>query len=201
MFLMSFIEAPAFWIAQLLLSKSGGFAAIGATAIIMQLRNVVMIIPSYFFTTFMAFAAKMNSERNLEAYFTKFDNLIKLVTIIGCGCIAIFVLFGSWILKIFGSEYTVFYAPLIWGSLPLPILLITSLLRIHFTVMNRQQNLLLISVAWNFTWLGLFAFTYKLDMCSPVTSFFITQDIALLIYLFSMLSIYFKDKFVLLNGN
>lgn len=201
MFLMSFIEAPAFWIAQLLLSKSGGFAAIGAMAVIMQLRNVVMIIPSYFFTTFMAFAAKMNSERNMEAYFTKFDNLIKLVTIIGCGCIAVFVLFGSWFLKIFGSEYSIYYAPLIWGVLSLPILLITSLLKIHFTVMDRQQNLLLISVAWNFIWLGLFAFTCKLDLCSPVMSFFITQDIALLIYLVSMLLIYFKDKFALLNGN
>ena len=194
MFAMSFVEAPAFWFAQLILSHQGGFAAIGAMTVIMQIRNIILIVPGYFFGTFMAFASKMNATGQYSEYYNKFDRQIKYLLIIALIGILGLICTGRLLLGLFGKEYISAFIPYIVGTISLPGILIASLLRIHFVIKDYQRALLAISISWNVLWLGLFYGVLKFTTCSSLIAFFGTQLIAVIIYVGSLWIIYIKDK-------
>lgn len=194
MFAMSFVEAPAFWLSQLLLSHAGGYGAIGAMTVIMQIKSMILIIPGYFFGTFMSFASKMNAEGNYKSYFDKFNFLIIRIAWLALICAIVLVIFGRPVLGIFGQEYVGAYIPYIIAMVTLPCYLIGSLLRVHFVVRERQRSLLFISIMWNVVWLASFALILKFDSDNSLLTFFVTQGIAVVIYLISLLTIYYKDR-------
>lgn len=194
MFAMSFIEAPAFWLAQLLLSQKSGFAAIGVMTVVMQIRNIVLIIPGYFFGTFMAFASKMNAEKLYHAYYDKFDQQIKYLLLISIVGIIVLISCGKLLLGLFGKEYVVAFIPYIIGILPLPGIMIASLIRVHFVIKAHQQSLLFISILWNVIWLILFYTSLNIVDCSSLIAFFGSQLIAVIVYVLSLFIIYLKDK-------
>lgn len=81
-FVLSFIEAPINWWAQVLMTKYDSIGSIGSMSAILQIRNLLIIVPNYFFSTFTAFQATLNAQGNQKQYFS---NLKKAF----CGCIFI----------------------------------------------------------------------------------------------------------------
>ena len=75
-FALSFIAAPLTWWAQALLAKYDSLAAVGSMSAILQVRNFIILIPSYFFSTFMAFAATYHAEKKYDEYFHQFSRFI-----------------------------------------------------------------------------------------------------------------------------
>ena len=75
-FVTSFIDAPIYWISQVLMAKISGMETVGSLSAVIQLRNVAFIIPSFFFSTFMAFAGKVYIQQHFTFYYNKFRILI-----------------------------------------------------------------------------------------------------------------------------
>lgn len=84
-FVLSFIEAPIFWFLQVLLTKHATVEAVAGMTVMKQLRNFAVLIPTYFFSTFLAFAGRMNAEKRYVEYFDKFDRLLRIFALIGIG--------------------------------------------------------------------------------------------------------------------
>ena len=179
-FLMSFIEAPITWWAQVLLAKYDTMKSIGEMTVILQIRNVIMIIPSYFFSTFMTFAAKMRAERDYVNYFSRFNLIGIFIFISSIIVIVIFCICGKYILTLYGKEYVDCLLAFIVAMSALPFLLLSNLLKINMVVMEQQKNILLISVIWN---LGFIFSLYVLlsNNVESVLSYFYAQGIGIII--------------------
>lgn len=194
MFLLSFVEAPAFWLAQLALTNAGGFESVASMTVIMQIRNIILIIPGYFVGTFMAFACNLNAEKNYSEYYNKFDRIIRLQFVISVAALIVLFMCGKWTLSIFGAEYVNAITAYIMGILSIPLYLYMSLTRLHMVIYNRQRILLFLSILWNAIWLGLFVVSIHFTDYKPLLSFFICQTIALAIYCLIISIIYRHDK-------
>lgn len=200
MFAMSFVEAPSLWLAQLMLSHDGGYSAVGAMAVIMQIRNIVMIMPGYFFGTYMAFASKTNASGDYKSYFHQYDTLIKRLSMIAIFATIVLVVMGKTLLSLFGSYYSTEFIPYVFGVMFLPLFIIGSLLRLHMVIRDHQRLLLVMSVSWNIIWLGLFYALCKIEILSPLVSFFISQNAAYLIYFIPLKWIYNRDRRILYHS-
>lgn len=194
MFLLSFVEAPAFWLAQLILTDNGGFKLVASMTVVMQIRNLILIIPSYFFGTFMAFASKMNSEKKYSDYFNKFDILLRYI--LGASLILMIILFplAKPLLGIFGREYYSATIAYYLGVAFIPMYMIMSLFRQHLVIYNRERTMLYLSILWNIIWLGLLISSINFTSINPLFSFFLCQDISLVMYCVALLYFYLKDK-------
>ncbi len=194
MFILSFVEAPTFWLAQLALTNASGFESVASMTVIMQIRNVILIIPGYFIGTFMAFACNLNAKKEYSIYYNKFDRIIKLLFIISVLALVTLFICGKWVLMIFGSEYVNSISAYFFGILCIPLYMYMSLTRLHMVIYNRQTVLLFLSILWNAVWLGLFIATVYWTNYDALLSFFICQVIALGIYCLIISLIYNKDK-------
>lgn len=199
MFLLSFVEAPAFWLAQLALTNAGGFESVASMTVVMQVRNVILIIPGYFIGTFMAFACNLNAQKEYSAYYNKFDRIIKLLFIGSTLALVALILCGKWVLTIFGSEYVNSMPAYFFGILCTPLYVYMSLTRVHMVIYNRQRILLILSILWNALWLGVFIATIYWTDYEALLSFFICQLIALGVYCLIIYLIYSTDKKIFIH--
>ena len=78
-FFMSFIDAPVMWVSQVILSKSGSMESIGSMTAMLQIRILAMLIPSYFTSTYIAFAGDLNAQKQYNAYYGQFSKIEKLM--------------------------------------------------------------------------------------------------------------------------
>lgn len=193
-FVNSFIEAPVYWLAQLQLTNLGSFAYVASMTVVMQIRNLILIIPGYFFGTYISFASKLNASCNYISYFAKYDFLLKKLTRIGLLSFTVLAVIGKYILALFGQEYVEAYYSFLIAILCLPLLLISSLLRQHCIIMEHQKKLLAITLIWNGVWIILLWLALKFIAISPLLSFFITQGISVVVFVVFLLKIYYKDK-------
>lgn len=199
-FVMSFIEAPIFWISQLILARYDTMGAVGGMTAITQIRNIAVLIPSYFFSTFLAFAGEMNAEKQYEAYFNKFSQMIRLFTVIGILLAVLFSVFGKFILSLYGDAYSSDLHALFIANLGTVLLLLANLLRVDMVIQEHQRILLLVSIIWNTLWL-LLLFLFLNIGIKPINSFFASQLIGIIIQFFGYLMTYKKDRRILLNSN
>lgn len=192
-FLMSFVEAPINWWAQVLLAKYDTMASVGAMTAILQIRNLLMLIPSYFFSTFMAFAAKMRTEGDMGNYFSKFDRIGIYIFIASIFMLLIFVFCGEFVLSLYGKEYVSSQFALIIALASLPLLLLSNLLKINMIVMEKQRLILLISIIWN---LGFIAALYMLlnNNIDGTQAYYYAQGIGIILMFVISFCYYLKDK-------
>lgn len=192
-FLMSFVEAPVNWWAQVLLAKYDTMASVGAMTAILQIRNLLMLIPSYFFSTFMAFAAKMRAEGDARNYFSKFDRIGIYFFISSILILLIFVFCGEFVLSLYGKEYVSSQLALIVALASLPLLLLSNLLKINMVVMEKQRLILLISIIWN---LGFIAALYMLlnNSIDGTQAYYYAQGIGIILMFVISFYYYLKDK-------
>ena len=196
-FVASFVEAPMFWILQVLLTKYDTVAAVGGMTVMKQVRNFALLIPNYFFNTYIAFAGKKNAERDYTGYFNQFDKLIKYFFLLGVGFFLIFSLFSKPILWLYRPEYMTDWRSLCISNLCIPIALVLSLVKTDLILQEHQQALLVISILWNFAWMAVFLLLVKLSII-PLEAFFYGELVAMSIQLLCCYLIFRKDKRMLL---
>lgn len=192
-FLMSFVEAPINWWAQVLLVKYDTMASVGAMTAILQIRNLLMLIPSYFFSTFMAFAAKMRAEGDMMNYFSKFDRIGIYIFLASIFMLLIFAFLGEFLLSLYGKEYVSSHFALIIALVALPLMLLSNLLKINMVVMEKQRLILLISIIWN---LGFIAALYALlnNNIDGTQAYYYAQGIGIILMFVISFYYYLKDK-------
>ena len=192
-FVMSFIEAPVLWISQLMLAHYSSTEALSSMTIILQIKNFTILIPSYFFSTFMAFAGKMSVKKEYPSYFNKFSRLIRLFAIYGVSVAIIISMMGNLILSLYGKSYVSDNTGLILSKISIPLLVLIGLIKIDLIIQEHQKQLLYISIGWNIIWLILFfvALEYK---AMPLHAFFGTQFIGILFQFLLFWTIYNNDR-------
>lgn len=195
-FVLSFIEAPINWWAQVLMTKYDSIGSIGSMSAILQIRNLLIIVPNYFFSTFTAFQATLNAQGNQKQYFS---NLKKAF----CGCIFIglcsalvFSMLGAPILGLYGSEYTTDLFGFYIAMASFPFLITISLFRSSLLIKEHQRIMLFTSIASSFTLIGVMYLLLP-NKVDPVESYFWGQ-LGYLIIMFIVFGIYtLKDSQVL----
>ncbi len=192
-FIMSFIEAPVFWIVQVIVAQYGSMESIGSITAILQIRNFGMLIPTYFANTYIAFAGELNAQKRYDAYFSQFDKLIKSYLIVGMLLAILFSLLSIPFLSLYGNAYVCDWPAMIIANVSLPLFMLVGLIRISLVLQEHQGEMLYISIIWNLFWiLGLFMLLEKNTV--PVNAFFISQFGGVLVCLIIMYNLYNRDK-------
>jgi len=192
-FVMSFIEAPVLWVSQLMLAHYESAEAVGGMTVIMQIRNFSILIPTYFFNTFVAFAGDMNAKKQYTSYFNKFGRLMRLFALYGVIVAVTFSVFGELILSLYGKAYMHDNISLFLSNIGILPLIFLGLLRIDLIIQEHQKQLLYISIGWNCVWLLLFFITLKMGM-TPLYAFFASQLIGITLQYTLYYAVYRKDK-------
>lgn len=192
-FLMSFIDAPVAWLITLMLSKYASIEAVGGLSILVQLRNIAFLIPTYFFNTFIAFAGTLNAQKKYNEYFMKFDKLVIYALLGGFIFYLIFTAGGKGLLWLYGAGYTKYWKYMILSNLLIPIKLLTMTYRTELILQEHQQSLFIIAIVWNLVWIGLFALLVNLGI-DALWADLIAGTIGVISNLLPCLYIYNKDK-------
>lgn len=198
-FVTSFVDAPVYWVSQVLMAKVSNMEMVGSLSAVIQLRNVAFIIPSFFFSTFMAFAGKMYASKQLSQYYTQFKKLIFVFVIVGLMISFLLSVFAEQCLCLYGSNYVSDVQPLYVANISIPFFLLVSLLHIHMVVRERQRLMLAITVGCEVVHLICFVILLHTNVV-PVTSYFISQ-MALIVIKFSLYFYFFsRDRINQLNS-
>ena len=198
-FVMSFIEAPVFWYLQVLLTRYSTAEAIASMTVMKQVRNFALLIPNYFFATYIAFAGSMNAKHQYDKYFSQFDRLIFLFGLGGLGIFVLFSLLSKAILFLYGDIYINDWPILVICCIGIPISLVMSLVRQSLILQEHQRELMAISIFWNVIWIALF-YIMVLQKIDPLAAFFYSEIIAWGINLCLSYWLYRNDKNKLLYG-
>ncbi|NLD95306.1 MAG: oligosaccharide flippase family protein [Fibrobacter sp.] len=192
-FLMSFIDAPVMWFAQVILSKAGSMEAIGSMTAMMQIRNLAILIPGYFTNTYLAFAGDLNAQQKHGDYYKQYAKIEKLYFVIGLSLFFCFSILAKPILLLYGSDFISDWPVMVISNIGIPITMFIGLYRIDLIIKDHQQYLLYISMAWNAVWLITLYLMIELGV-SPLYSFFWSQNIGAIVFVASLYYIYKKDK-------
>lgn len=192
-FVMSFIEAPVFWLAQLLLIHFGDMSAVGGMTVITQIRNLAILIPSYFFSTYLAYASRLNADKQYETYFNQFKRLQFYFIAAGIAVAMLLSLTANPILRLYGTSYISNNMQLVIANIGIPFLLLSGLLRIDLIIQEHQKQLLYISVSWNLLWIVVLISSLMLGVHS-LTAFFGSQLSAIVAQYLLIYLIFKKDK-------
>lgn len=193
LFLMSFIDAPTLWIAQVILSKSASMEAVGSMTAMMQIRNLAMLIPSYFSNTYIAFAGELNTQKRYVEYYFQYQKIIRLYLLVGISMFVIFSVFAYPILFLYGREFVADWPVMLISNLSIPLAMLIGLFRIDLLLKDHQQYLLFLSIGWNIIWLFSLLFLNMIGV-DPLYSFFISQNIGSLVFIISLVMMFNKDK-------
>lgn len=193
LFLMSFIDAPVMWSAQVILSKSGSMESVGSMTAMMQIRNLAMLIPSYFSNTYIAFAGELNSQKRYTDYYRQYHKIVRIYLLIGLGLFILFSIFSQPILFLYGRDFVGDWPAMILSNIGIPLTMLIGLFRIDLLLKDHQRYLLYISIAWNAIWL---ISLYGLNDIgvNPLYSFFISQNIGAVVCILGLFMVYNADK-------
>lgn len=198
-FVASFVEAPMFWALQLLLTKYSTVAAVGGMTVMKQVRNFALLIPTYFFNTYIAFAGKLNADKKYTAYFNQFDKLLNYICWVGIGFFILFSVLCKPILWLYHPEYISLWKCLIISNACIPISLVITLTKTDLILQEHQRLLLYISIVWNIIWLLLFVLLVSLRV-EPLEAFFYGELGAMIVQMIGCGFVYKKDKVRLTNN-
>ena len=192
-FLMSFIDAPVMWIAQVILSKTGTMESIGSMTAMMQIRNLAMLIPGYFSNTYLAFAGELNSQKRFADYYRQLRKILRIYILVGFGMFLVFSLFSKHILFLYGSDFVEDWPVMVVSNIGIPLTMLIGLFRMDLLLKDHQQYLLYISLAWNTVWLISLYVMIAFNM-NPLFSFFLSQTIGAIVFLTGLYIVYSRDK-------
>lgn len=197
-FILSFIEAPIFWYLQVLLTKDATVEAVAGMTVMKQLRNFAVLIPTYFFTTFLAFAGRMNAERKYAEYFNKFDCFLKIFTLVGITTGFILSVCGKGILWLYSPEYVSDWLSLCISNICIPLAMMITLVKQELLLQEHQRYMMIVSIITAFSWIGIYCVLQTMGM-EPLVGFFIGEVISLIISFSLLYILYNKDKRILLK--
>lgn len=195
-FILSFIEAPLNWWAQVIMAKNAGMVAISTMTAILQIRNLVIILPSYYMNTFTSFATLLNAQHNYKEYYNKFGKSI-IVFILGSFLLlVVFQFFSKQILGLYGTEYTEDSFPFFVANLSIPFLLVGNLLKIDLIIHEHLRLMLIVSIISSIAFIGCMLLLIHVGIDSVVSYFGGQLAQVLIIYLMFKIQ-YNKNKYEL----
>lgn len=145
-FLLSFIDASVNWWAQVYIVNSSNMESIAGITAVLQIRNMILILPSYYYSTLTTFVASLNAEKKYGSYFRKFDislYVLCLLAVVGVVCLQ---LLDSTILGLYGQAYTSDTLAFFISNISIPFFVACNLLKIDLIIMEHQRMMLGISV-------------------------------------------------------
>lgn len=196
-FIASFVDVPVFWFIQVCLIKYGSMEDMGSMTAIMQIRNLIILLPSYFLVTFIAFVGQLNARKKYKDYFAKFDKMAKLNLLIGFTGLVVLSLLSKPILFLYGESYVEYWIPMVISCFALPLLLVNGVYKIDLILQERQNKLLIVTLSWNVIWAFTFLMLLNLNFNSLI-SFFISQLLGIVFQTSLIVYYYRKDKKTLL---
>lgn len=190
-FLLSFIDAPINWWAQVYMSKLDGMVSIASMTVILQVRNIMLLVPTYYFNTLTTFVARQNADGNKISYYSKFNKSIKYLLIFSILGFCLLQLLDQFILGLFGEGYKNESVAYMISNFAIPFLIIGNLLKIDLVVREFQGFLLSVSIISS----ALFIFTlyFLVDMgYSSVIAYFVGQFIQVLVIVLMCACVYIR---------
>lgn len=146
MFLLSFVEAPVNWWAQVVLTRNESLTAIASMTAILQLRNLTALIPNYFNNAYTSYAASYSAEKKYTTYFSNYEKVMLLFLVVSLAIIGFYTCFDTFILGLYGKEYTVDTTPFFISNLSVPLMVLCSFLKANMTILEHQKWMLLVSI-------------------------------------------------------
>ena len=192
-FVLSFIEAPLNWWAQIIMAQHAGMVAISTMTAILQIRNIVIILPSYYMNTFTSFATSLNAQKQYSAYYGKFRKSAVVFTITSILVIVLFQLFSKEILGLYGSAYIEDTKPFFIANMAIPLLIVGNLLKIDLIIHEHQRLMLVSSIASSIAFISGMVLLINLGV-NCVVSYFYGQIIQLVVMYILFQYQYNKDK-------
>lgn len=199
-FVMSFVDAPAYWLNQVILSKYGGMASVGSMVAIIQITNLAILLPNYFVNTFTTFVGEMNAKKQYETYFRRFAVLEKSFWWMGIGGAVAICMLSKPILFLYGKDFVEDWPAMIFACVSIPIIMQLTLLKTDLLLQEHQRELLFIVVGWNVTWL-MFLFIFLELSVLPLYAFFLSRALGCVVYLLGVYVVYQRDKNRLMPKN
>lgn len=145
-FVLSFVEAPINWWAQVLMVKYDTIGAVGSMSAILQIRNLLIIVPNYFFSTFTTFQATLNASGNQTKYFSNLTKVFWGCLLAGIVATVILSLCGSFLLGLYGDLYKADIDAFYVAMLAFPMMITISLMKSSLLIKEHQQLMLVASV-------------------------------------------------------
>ena len=195
-FIMSFIDAPLNWFAQSIVAKYDSYSSVGSLTVISQIRTFIILLPTYFFQAFMPFVAVLNSKREYDEYFYKFDRMSKILIMAGIVLFIIVAVFGKFLLSIFNEIYIEDIDAYYVGMVFLPIHLFVILYKVHMVIWEHQRLMLAMTLISSI-WYLISLFVLINFGLNSVIAFFgaqLVQEIVILLFAFYS---YRKDSYLI----
>lgn len=145
-FLLSFIEAPVNWWSQVLMTRYDSMGTIGSMSAILQIRNILIIVPNYFFSTFITFQASMNAEGQHDKYFKYLWKAFVWCLIVGIVLSVLMWVLSPLMLSLYGKAYVSDVPALHVAMLSFPLIMSVSLLRGSLMIKEHQRLMLITSI-------------------------------------------------------
>lgn len=173
-FLMSFIEAPLQWLGQTEVAKNGSYALVGCLTVIVQVRYVIQMLPSFFYSSFTSFVSILNAQRRHQEYFGKFTRLFKILVLMSVVLVSLLVLFGKFILGLFNDIYIEYYNSYLLSLLSVPLLLLAAMYKLNMMVKEHQRGMLYMSIICSLLFI-LFLYAFIALGLNVLDAFFLAQ--------------------------
>ena len=163
----SFVDAPFFWAAQVMLIKFDGIEANGIVSAILQLRNLILIIPGYVGLVVLPLFSKSIIAKDKKGYRSNLNKSIKLNLVFSIIMIIPFICFPNFILGLFGSDFSdkTTYMSSFLAYISIPLLVISNIYNQAFIAKNLGWVGLWVTIFWNIILIaGIYFFVYYLQM-------------------------------------
>lgn len=145
-FLLSFVEAPVNWWAQVIMTEYDTIGSVGGMFAILQIRNLLIIVPNYFFGTFTSFQASLNVKGNQQLYFRNLQRAFLVCMFVGVIGTLLLSFWGDFVLGLYGASYkndlNAFYV----AMASFPLLICVSLMKSSLLIKEHQRVMLVTSV-------------------------------------------------------
>ena len=197
-FLTSFIEAPLVWIAQAEIGRRASYALVGALSVMLTIRYLIQIVPTYFYQSFVPHVTILNAEQKYRSYFVKFEQVTKALLVLAVVVGPILIIFGKFFLGLFNKAYVDYYDSYLWSIAVVPFLLLSTLFKINLMIREHQVSIMIMTILSSLLFIG--SFYLFAEFCDNILyAFFYAQAFQFGCQLMYSLKIYFSEKFKLIS--
>ncbi|SEP54767.1 oligosaccharide flippase family protein [Flavobacterium urocaniciphilum] len=154
--LASIIEAPFFWYSQVLLVTFAGMIENGKIGAIMQIRSLILIIPSYIsLVTLPLLSNTLSKNDDNNQYKNYLKKSMQLNFGIALICIIPFLFFSNDIMKLFGKDFQVDFWTSFYAYISIPFFVIASVMDQSLIAKGKAWTNFYISIFWNSIFIAL----------------------------------------------
>lgn len=145
-FITSFIEAPLMWLAQAEIGRRASYALVGGLSVMLTIRYLIQIVPTYFYQSFVPHVTILNSEKKYKDYFEKYKQVVNSLLLIAIVLIPILIVCGKFLLSLFNEQYISYYDSYIISVVIVPFLLLSTLYKINLMIREHQVSIMIMTM-------------------------------------------------------